>query len=66
VHRDPSTDLLVRLFAVISPALLAGDVPQFGSEEWLLLAPDDPRREHALERAALVWWTQAAFSEVES
>jgi hypothetical protein len=64
VHRDPAPDTLLKLFAVITPALLAGDVPHFGSEDWLELDPQDPRREHAMVRAALVWWTDTAFGEV--
>jgi hypothetical protein len=62
-HPDPDPQALVRLFAIVSPSLLAGPLPEFGSAGWLALDGEDPRRQHALTRAALCWWTQAAFSQ---
>jgi len=50
-------EIVQALFEYISPALKCdGDVPKFGTSEWVLLANDDPRKHAAVIRAALVGW----------
>jgi hypothetical protein len=61
VHHDLDADTLAQLYAIVEPALSAGPLPEFGSSAWLELPNDDPRRAWATLRAALTWWTWAAF-----
>jgi hypothetical protein len=45
------------LYRYITPALTCGRVPTFGSAEWVELDEDDPAKQAAVVRAALVGWT---------
>jgi len=44
------------LYRYVTPALTCGPIPVFGSTEWLKLAEQDPRKQAAVVRAAMVGW----------
>jgi hypothetical protein len=55
-----------KLLERVSPYLLSGPAPTFGSREWTELDPADPRWTAATVRAALAWWGPSGFGEDEA
>lgn len=61
VHRDLDTDTQRAVLEAVTPALLAGELPAFGSYSWAQLADDAPAKHAATTRAALSWWSSLVF-----
>ncbi|WP_406128339.1 hypothetical protein OHQ89_42750 [Streptomyces canus] len=51
----PDLDAIVQLWADAKIYWTARDFPKYGSEQWVALAPDDPRRLAAALEAAELW-----------
>jgi hypothetical protein len=61
VARDLPVEVQEGVHRAVRESLIAGPLPEFGSFNWLQLDVDDPRRLHAIVRAALVWWSSQVF-----
>lgn len=51
------------LYHFMTPAMKLGDVPRFGTAEWVELADEDPRKYAAVIRAAMAHWGAALAAQ---
>lgn len=63
--RPDEADVVAAIYHYITPALTCGAAPKFGTEEWVALADDDPRKHAAVVRAALAHWS-ARLTQAEN